>query len=81
MISDTPETDAALNAIYYGGSAYSFPSHARAMELQRNQWRQCAARMADVLRARGETGALAEFERLELQARLKDKLTERNLQT
>lgn len=80
MISDTPETDAALNAIYYGGSAHSFPAHARAMELQRNQWRQCAAQLADFLRALGETGALAEFDRLELQARLQDELTKRNLQ-
>lgn len=80
MNSDTPETDAALHAIYYGGSRYSFPSHARAMELQRNQWRKCAAQLAGVLRARGETGALVEFEQLELQARLKDELTKRNLQ-
>lgn len=77
MISETPETDAALRAIYYGGSANSFPAHARAMEFQRNQWRRCAAQLADVLRALGETGSVSEFERMEFQARLQEETTKR----
>lgn len=38
--SDTPETDKELHAIWYGGSRYSFPDHARRMERERDQARK-----------------------------------------
>lgn len=76
-MSQTPETDAALHAIHYGGSAYSFPNHARKLEIQRNQWRDCAKRLARC--CRGDSVvilkiAIEEFERLEEQSALADKI-------
>lgn len=81
-MTDTPETDAALHAIYHGGSAFSFPTHARRMETERNQWRACAKRLAAIVAA-DETQhhladdilpALAEFEAMEAQATLAERM-------
>lgn len=81
-MTDTPETDAALRAIYGGGSAFSFPTHARRMEMERNQWRACAKRLAAIVAA-DETQrhlaediepALVEFRSLEAQAIIAEKM-------